>query len=234
MSDLIMIGCPVQSRRWIMPHWLSHVEASIPEGVEVEYVFAQDRDDDSLGDFVTERKVHLVRIKDQTRRYERAWNADRYHHMAFIRNRLLDKVKDVNPDLFLSVDSDILLHPDALKNMIQTMQEKNDSNRLAAVGGLTYLDQTDQRITNAASLVGSGYRRVHSHGRPPVDVIMALKLMNEKGFNIPYEWHLRGEDFGWSEAVRRFRCRLVFDGRVASKHVMSPEWLDRVDKRVGY
>lgn len=234
MSNLLLVGCPVQSRGWIMPSWLKAVQEARPQGWDMQFVFAKDKSDDSLVDFRTDRKVHIVDVKDQKRDYERAWNGDRYHHMAFIRNRLLDRVKDINPDLFLSLDSDILVHPEAITNMIATLVEKDDKHRLAACGGLTYLDETDPRITNAASLVGPNYRRTQTKGRPKVDVIMAIKLMNEKGFNTPYEWHLKGEDFGWSEAVRRNRCELVFDGRVGSKHVMNPYWLDVVDKRVGY
>ena len=63
---------------------------------------------------------------------------------------------------------------------------------------------------------------------------MAIKMMSPKAYNIDYESHIHGEDLGWSKAVKNAGGQMLWDGQVASKHVMNMKMFDVVDKRVGY
>ncbi len=55
-----------------------------------------------------------------------------------------------------------------------------------------------------------------------------------ENYNVNYDYHNFGEDLGWSKNMARAKAKIFFDGRVKNKHCMNPEWLERVDKRVGF
>lgn len=236
MTD-ILVGGPVAGRAWILPYWRDAVEAAMPVGVRPKYVFAVPTwDTETLG-LVESWPAELLLTKESVpdgcdlRRWA---DKDRYHEMTILRNYVLRYVRRVAPNFFLSLDSDILLAPDALKEMIETYHV----NQAHAVGGFTFLDPIDPTCTNLAQWVNpdlaSQFRRVESPGQHPVDIIMAVKLMGNLAYNINYQYHDYGEDFGWAVAARRAKARIFCDGRSPSKHVMNPKWLDIVDKRVGY
>ena len=165
----------------------------------------------------------------------RAWgNKDSYRHMADLRNSILRYVRGHHPDLYLSLDSDILLHPLAIESMYDTMSAFNAN----AVASKTFLDQVDPDVTNVAAWINpatcQSFRRHLTDGTYPVDVIMAIQMMDNLAYNVNYEYHDMGEDFGWCKNLKRAGASIYFDGRSKSKHVMSPEWLDVIDPRVGY
>lgn len=207
-------------------------------GVEIEYVFVIARDDPTR-EFISNAQVqvpvHLVESGERLEADTRVWGPERYRQMVTLRNILLGAVNKLAPDYFLSLDSDVLLHEDALKNMLATAAEGFD-----AVGGKCWMTN----YTDACSYI----QLINSHGfiRPdvtdviPVDVIMAIKLMNPKAYGVSYFWDGDGEDVGWSRRATAEGCKLAFDGRVCSRHVMARWdragrlWSDVVDVRCGY
>ncbi|RTK94028.1 hypothetical protein EKI60_04710 [Candidatus Saccharibacteria bacterium] len=229
--DEIIIGCPAAGRSWILPAWKKAVDAATI-GLNVSYVFAVPKWDSECLDLVSGwASTHILATDEAPRRDIRDWsNTDRYYHMSEIRNTVLKYVRQTKPSLFLSLDSDILLARDALNDMTETLVV----NGADAVGGATFLDSVDPTVTNVAHLEDSGKFRRVIPGQHQIDIIMAVKLMNERAYNVDYEWHQYGEDFGWSIAAAKAGCKIFCDGRTPSKHVMGPEWLDRIDKRVGY
>lgn len=161
---------------------------------------------------------------------QRVWNQERYTYMAKIRNELLSMVRNIAPDYFLSLDSDILLHPQVLSNLLDT------SLIADAVGGKCYMDITP-RVTTSPSYGqlknGQLYRPDHA-GVVQADVLMAIKLMKPKAYKVDYRPDDFGEDLGWSKACGEAGLTLMWDGRICSKHVMQPEFLNQVDDRCGY
>jgi hypothetical protein len=81
---------------------------------------------------------------------------------------------------------------------------------------------------------GGGLIRVDGRGCHKADVIMAVKLMSPAAYNVDYEVHRQGEDIGWSIAARKKGVKLGWDGRTVSKHLMTKDALDKIDKRVGF
>lgn len=232
----ILIGCPSRNRAWILPEWRRHIESSLfDEDVSLHYTFV-------IGDDDLETK-RLIETWDYTSHItvtepdygpKRRWNASRYSHMVTLRNQLLDIVRFIDPDYFFSIDSDILVHPESMNSMIKTLHNLD----VDAVGGVTYLDPVDIRCTNLGNWqdysTKTGFKRVENPGTHMVDIIMAYKLMSRNAYNIDYEYHKAGEDLGWSKACNNQGVRLACDGTYPSKHIMTPDALDRVDKRVGY
>lgn len=233
MTEEFLVGCPVYKRAWILPTWFDHVEkAAAAAGVEPVYVFVVDERDEETIEVISRRDAagYVFNVKEQHEHDgARRWNHDRYRWMVNLRNELLGVVRLVGPNLFLSLDSDMLLHPDAIKNMMET------SEACDAVGGKAYMTDAGTDCPSWANLKSNGgLHRPDSNGIHRCDVIMAIKLMKPQAYAVDYEFSKQGEDIGWSIACAERGLRFLWDGRVANKHVMTPDRLDKFDKRVGF
>lgn len=243
----LIVGCPARGRHWILDTWDRHVRAAVAELADVDlagYQFVVGQDDhptlDLLSRWEHDRGLVEVRtVEDPPRLDTRGWSLERLALMVGLRNALLADVRRRGPDLFLSLDSDMLLAPGALAQMVETL-DRFEREGVWAVGGKAYM-------------LGGGEDRTHpsfgvQRGRPgeqsfvrgdtdqviEVDVIMGIKLMAQPALNIDYRFSKVGEDVGWSEAVKERGGRLVWDGRTASKHVTEYPWLYLHDHRVGF
>jgi hypothetical protein len=242
---MIAIGCPVWRRDWVLPAWFAFVEtACLKAGVgEPKYCFVGDPDNDLDTWAVIEqaagngREVYVEVEPESRGNDKRSWIPPRIERMVVLRNKLLGMVRQLEPDYFLSLDSDILLNPQALGQMIESL------GSFDAVGTRCYMGPPSRnpgpgRGTSLPSYGmltrNGGLRRVDSEGVFQVDVIMAAKLMSPKAYAIDYSADNRGEDVAWSRNARSAGLRLGWDGRSVSKHVMKPEYLAKVDDRCGY
>lgn len=226
----LMVGGPVSRREWILPRWFDCVGAACDAvGVRPEYVFVLDSADSETASIVRKHDALIIEHPDNRPSDTRDWRYDRYLHMTVLRNRVLQAVRTAGPDLFWSLDSDILVHPEALQCLIES------HDRFDAVGGATFMTTAGTSCPSWGMFTrNGGLRREYATGTFPCEVIMASKLMTPTAYAIDYSAHRHGEDVGWSLNCRTAGLKLGFDGRIYSKHVMSPDALDRVDSRVGY
>lgn len=229
-----MVGCPVRSRGWILRHWHEHLLAAADRvGIEPELVFVGDvqRDRDSF-DVIDELGPAVVVDHPQRNIADhRDWCRHRYVQMVEIRNALLGAVREVGPDVFVSLDSDILLHPDALKFGLETLA--TDPRGFAAVGLRAFLNTPPGRRCPTYAMFNGAHalRRRDTEGVIKVDVLMAAKIMSPAAYSIDYVLHHHGEDPGWSRKVKEAGLVLGWDGRTVSKHIMAPAYLERPDPR---
>ena len=232
---LIAVGCPVQSREWILPSWFEHVENAIGTH-KPHYVFIGDprSDPGSFAEIDRQclrygRDRDVVEVDEEPREDSRNWNQSRLSHMADLRNGLLKQVRKIGPDLFWSLDSDILVADETLNSALEAMEPFD------AIGTKCFMSDA-KSAPSYAMLLGpeKSLRRENAVGVFKVDVIMASKLMSPKAYNVDYVAHRQGEDIGWSNAARAAGCSLGWDGRVCSKHVMRPDRLTVVDERCGF
>ena len=231
----LLVGCPTRNRTWILEKWRDHVEGATPGSWDLEYLFVIGEDDTETFELIKDwKRTHIVFVEEQDPGMIRSWGKPgRYDHMVFLRNTMLSKVRHLNPDLFLSLDSDILLGQDTIRNMYETLTKYE----FDAVGGLTWFDPVDPLCTNVAKWVSSsksGFKRVQSRGTHKVDIIMGIKLMTPAAYNVDYCYHHLGEDLGWNKNMFLAGKQMGLDGRTANKHIMKPEYMDRKDKRVGW
>jgi hypothetical protein len=227
----LIVGCPVSCREWILPTWFAHVErAAELAGVKPTYAFVVHPNDRTRTCILLHAPAAIMIAPPFHRgNDERRWNGPRYEQMVGLRNQLLSAVRKRHPDLFLSLDSDILLHPDQIKLMIECL------DRFDAVGGRCYMTSSGTRFPSWGRLTRHGnLQRTDSDGTFPVDVIMACKLMTPAAYNVDYAFDLQGEDIGWSRAAAQAGVRLGWDGRVIAKHVLAPHLLTPRDPRVGF
>lgn len=231
----LVVGCPVRQREWIIRDWAVHLAAACwHAGIEDhEIVAVGHRDDVTIKALRCQsRPLHVVEVDEPAAADERDWTAPgRYEHMARLRNLLLGRVRELEPEYFLSLDSDILIHPLALASMGKLLHERS----FGAVGGKAHMKPHGRRAPSYASLTAAGgLLRFDSSGQFPVDVIMAIKLMTPAAYHVDYVEDGRAEDVGWSKAARAAGLTLGWDGTHTSKHVMTPEMLHEVDERCGY
>jgi hypothetical protein len=230
----LLVGCPVYRREWIIEPWLNHV---MNQNLDLELLFIVSHDDPTLLKIKKQTKeirTHIVLDYSESRTDDdsRFWSNDRYKRMVDLRNRLLKNVRDINPDYFISLDSDILAAPGSIGSSISFLEDQN----LNAVASKVYLDKKRRMYPNYSFLPKTGVLRRPdvNYSLVDVDVIMAFKIMDKKAYNIDYKLDKRGEDIGWSLACREKGLRLGFNAEITSKHVMNKEMLDCYDERCGY
>lgn len=220
----LLIGCPVRRRAWILPMWFTNIEIACREAGISDYgfVFVADQADTETitclatlyGNALQLLRFHMVYVDEPPRDDVREWSLLRYEHMTWLRNQLLAKVRDVGPDLFWSVDSDVLVHPQSLRGALEQLE------LFDAVGSKCYLSKGKAAPNYGVwGSEGRMFRRDQSYVLR-ADVLMAVKLMTPPAYNVDYEVHHRGEDIGWSKACRRAGLRFGWDGRFSSIHVM--------------
>lgn len=239
----VLVGCPVLRREWIIQEWMRRADVSCERaGLEPSYLLVGDSRDPTMGKAALEaailgRELDIVNIVDTglEHPHEHAWaNPENLHKMVYLRNVLLTRVRERSPHMFLSLDSDILLHEDHVTEMLETLIGGFD-----AVGGKVYLG--GRHLPSWANYSqNTGLSRHDVDYVLRVDIIMALKLMMPAAYWVDYEYEKNGEDIGWSLACRDRGMRLGFDGRTASKHVMKQvddngrHWTETIDWKVGY
>ena len=235
-SPRLVIGCPVRKRDWVLPRWREHVLAAcLRAGIgDPPFVFVVGADDDSV--VQDWPNTTITTVEEEARPDKREWNGTRYHHMIEIRNQLLKSVREVRPDYFLSLDSDILLHPDAVANLLETAEAYPDA---WAVGGKAYMTMENKAFPSYGMWTDGrnpdlGFQRDESADVFRADVIMAIKLMRFRGYQSDYRFHHWGEDTGWSASIALRGGQMWWDGRVTNKHVMRPDLLDTIDERIGF
>ncbi len=227
----LLIGCPVSNRAWILPKYLDHlIHSSDKAGVEPAFVFLGNENDPSRD--VIDVEHTWISYDEPLREDQRDWSRinGRFDHMVLIRNALLDSVVNIDPDFFLSFDSDILAHED----QVSVLLEKTD--RFDLIGGKTFMTERGKHHNSYAMFTKDmRLRRGDSKGVHKVDVVMAIKLMNKDVYtNVRYVYNKNGEDPGFCIEAAAKRYTIGYTGEVASKHVMRQQLLEKVDPRCGF
>lgn len=223
-----------------MDLWFQHTEASCEAaGITPSYVFVGDKNDTTKDVILVEckrrnRAATYVEILEDLNEPEadHIWFAPQVERMVNLRNILLEEVRVLAPDVFLSLDSDILLAPDTVRQLVETLTE--DHRGFAAVGGKTYLGPGTDCVTWATWNRNGGLSRQDAQGIFPVDIIMAIKLMSPEAYNVDYKFEINGEDIGWSFNCRDAGLKLGWNGMTTNKHVMAKGEQLIVDPRVGF
>lgn len=236
----LIIGCPVRDRAWVLPQWFEHVdvamarvEAQYGPDVDYEYAFVIGSCSDNTPALIAATNARVLHTAEgDIPVSDRRWTTERFSDLVTARNGLLQIVRYEQPDFFVSVDSDILLHPNAIVNLLESYWGHEG---WSAVGGKLYMTPSGTHTPSYAfNKAAGGLAREDSDGVFEAQIIMALKLMDEDAYNVDYVHSEKGEDVGWSLACHTQGLRFGWDGRVTNKHVMLKRQLHEVDARVGF
>lgn len=232
---MILIGCPVSRREWILDRWFDHVEVAVQQaGVDAGFIFVLDPERDPDHEIIMRRApaATIIPVIDPRPTDQRIWSWPRYQKMVALRNALLGGVREIGPTAFFSLDSDILLAPEALVHVLPLLANAGPYD---AVGAKCYLSEVTTKAPNYGIFNRSNrFQRSDFSGITKVDVLMAAKLMSPRAYEIDYEIDREGEDIGWSRACKRQGLSLGWCGTVVNKHVFDPSRLDKIDRRVGW
>jgi hypothetical protein len=229
----LIIYAPVLRREWIVRQYLEHAARSAEQaGVDFSFLMVGGIADptfeivNSLSQFAS--SVARVYVDEPRSQDLRDWpKPGRLERMVELRNLALQYVREAGCDLALSLDTDILLHPDAIGNLIATQTQRGWD----AVGGYCYMS-ANRSHPSYANLMGlNSLRRPDIRSVEMCDVLMGIILMTHRAVAVDYEYDHKGEDIGWARAAARARLTLGIDARVVNRHVMHPADLQRPDPR---
>jgi hypothetical protein len=237
----LLVGCPLvgnpeAGRNWILDKWYEHLmTAGEKAGVVPEVICNVHPDDADTVALLTDLKVTFFYSVFTGRDGDHRWSNDRYYEMVNLRNELLGEVRNLSPDYFFSLDSDVLLHPDGIKTLLSAVEEKPDA---WAIGSKCFVSRHSTLHPNMGKWVGphrgTMFKRENLNQLVKVDILIGGYLMTRNAYAIDYVYNRRGEDLGWSLEIQKAGGTLYWDGRVCNKHVMHPAMLNGVDKRVGF
>jgi hypothetical protein len=236
----LLVGCPLvgnpfAGRDWILPKWYEHLMASdLPDDVELKCIFTVHPEDtqsrETLSSLGLLSALHPSSLTGGDG--DHRWSKERYQQMVDLRNELLTEVRKEEPDYFFSLDSDVLLHPMAIRSILEAFKQKPDA---WAIGAKCFVSMHGVMHPNMGRWVRNGiYQRFNTLDLVKVDILICCYMMSFEAYSIDYIYHDQGEDIGWSNEVIKAGGSLLWDGRYCNKHVMERSMLDFVDERVGF
>jgi hypothetical protein len=221
----LLAGCPVYDRNWIMPRWVEAVKREA-EGAELSFAFVVGRDDPATPPVLEELcqgyPLHIEHVEGRQIDTYHRWDMAGFIRMADLRNTLLGVVREQKPDLFLCLDSDMLLNEGALAAMIA------QTGRYDAVGinagmlrewwseSWAYFTQRDGR-----EFFEQRREPATFEGVKEVDLLMGGKLMTPKAYAVDYRFDHHGEHSGWAHNARTAGLRLCVTPDGTAEHVMN-------------
>lgn len=233
---MIIIGCPIFKRDWILPAWLYFIQRqSIPLN-DIGFVFELGMDDEATLNILAawksqhpEVKVFDLEIRNDLAHFShdegtRQWSYSKYENMISMRNSLLSKVREIKPDAYFSLDSDILLtNPNTIELLLA--HTNNDAD---AVNTLMFMTPVGTEFPSVMSWVSDEKSmKAHRDNQYPFgtyfksDIIMAAKMMSKKVYNnVNYQFHMQGEDLGWSAQCAEKGYNLYCASYIYTPHIM--------------
>lgn len=194
----VVVGCPVKDRAWVLGEWFDAIQT---QGVEVSVITLLSPSQDNTELILRDRGAHIIYDEEVGRSTtdidNHIWgDQSNYEYMANLRNRLIDTCVSLDVDYFFSLDSDIILPPNALTQMLQ-FAESHAGIVAPAVNMVT-----GSPVWNVMNWVdkyrpGRADRTVVPIARGQADVVMAAMMLDRDGMRARWESHSQGEDVGF-------------------------------------
>ena len=232
----LIIGCPIYKRDWILNHWIKCIKSQSLSTDHIGFIFETSSDDEkTLNILDAWRKYdktipHFeIIIRDDISHFQhenngRQWTISKYENMVKLRNHILDRVSEIEPDYYFSLDSDILLeNPNTIELLIAHNKQGAD-----AVSPLMFMTPIGKQFPSVMTWREDIPEKAYRKEFYPLgtyfqsDVIMAAKMMNEQIYqNVRYSIHEQGEDVGWSLNCKLKNYKLFSASYIYAPHIMS-------------
>lgn len=244
----LIAGCPVANRAWSLDHWFKCLAGQTRRPDWLVFVHGGEPGDPTeraLWDLGRAYDFGLAVVHDEQPPRPRHDN-ERFRTLTKSRNELLDHVQMLDADMFLSLDSDIMLEqPDIIERLEQLVVE--DGHDLASP--VTFLHPAAPTAWSPAEAACWAYNAGwwvpggeldgcrRPWARPPVedipwgakvtiDIPMAVWLGNRRALQCRYQWHDQGEDVGFAQELERAGLSSVWDTGMYAWHCWEPRLLD--------
>lgn len=224
----IVAGCPITERGWIVDEWAACLRNQSNFDIELVCLYSDSFDDTWCK--LHDNGVHVLRhdslpLQTPSERLMHAWNGVQTGKLATLRNTLESYVRDeYDPDLWLSIDSDMLLPDPRSVLRLSTVIEEMGYD---AVGPLTSMSPYEE-CPNFMFDVGTHYERPVDVGRyyagsfvSGVDALFGVKLCNRKALAVRWAANGQGEDLGWARNASAAGVRMAVDTSVRATHRMT-------------
>ncbi|MGE5422301.1 MAG: glycosyltransferase [Ignavibacteriales bacterium] len=221
----ILIGCPVRDRAWILPRYLESLAGLDYPPENIEYVFVVNDSTDNtfsiLQQFSKQQvsPVHLIAIDFGNRR-----SADRggysINYLVKLRNILLETFLNTKCSHLFSVDSDILVKPHTLQELLKldlpivSSLVRNDWH-LGDKGFFNILRKQDEHLRPITEFTRDQLIRVDCTGAA---YLISRMVVDDMG--VRYHPHLQGEDAGFCEDARSKDITIWCHTGLECTHVM--------------
>lgn len=224
----LVVGMPIFERAWITPVWFKSLEANLLAPKEnTTLCFAYSKGFDGTYEqlmYYGEQYKDLLIYEFDLPTYSNRENMARFHELAALRNGLLNMVREVGPDYFLSWDNDILFPKDRLQVMMETAAPDRAVGALMDMGGREDDMAHPSVMEFGQTPAEPAYRKAwteYAHDRPfKCDVIMAVKLMGKEVYeNTSYRWDMVGEDIGWCHSCEENGYARYLEPRAHGYHI---------------
>jgi hypothetical protein len=232
----VVVGARVHARAWVLPHWLAHL-ADQGAPARMHLLLNYGASDDATLAILEEAavsapwgSVEVLHDRHDDHVAARRWDTARYATMARLRNRLLERVRELAPEYYLFCDTDMLLPPAGLPTLIAELW-------LAQADGiapLAYMTEQGTCAPNCMDETGSARPQIQdaTFDVPASFGVVLMTPALHRGAD--YAVHPYGEDLGWAHNARVAGLRPALCPRVKAKHVMHPRMLEVIDERVGF
>ena len=276
----VVLGAPVFNRAWILRHWWERIAAQTlrPDG----FCFVLGKSDDATGDMLyggghdySELKwgpvphfqheselvdlpflrIERSRLPVYTRNERQAdpKDSNRARHMAALRNELRAMFLATDADIFVSLDTDLLLDdPGTLQRLVDAVtghsrliNHATGTDEWAFAALATVLHPVrESHCYNAAVWADGGttpgtpdrhWRRMDENdylarrSPVPIDIPMAGYAITRWALAMcRYAYHDQGEDMGFADSLYRHGFRGLWVKDVWATHVWGPHHLDEV------
>jgi hypothetical protein len=231
----LLIGCPIYKRDWIFPYWISSIENQNIDLSKIGFIFIAAGDDHSTlmtlakyRNMRPEIKIFEIHLLNDINHFEhqensRQWSLSKYYNMVRLRNTMLKRVREIEPDYFFSLDSDILLEdPNTISLLTTHIQDGAD-----AVSPLIFMTPNDTMYPGVMTWKDEPGGQAYRMEKYPLgtyfksDIIMAAKMMSKKTYtNVDYKIHNQGEDLGWSANAAKAGLNLYCASYLYAPHIM--------------
>lgn len=195
----LIVGAPCKDRAWVLPEWFDALHG---QGVEMEILCLVSASEDGTEAICAEEGATILVDERPGRSTSEIdghlWgNAETYQYMASLRNRLTDEAITRDADYFFSLDTDIILPPGGLKQLLDYAADHpgvvSPALNMVTGGGTAWntMNWVDREYPNMA------IRPQQEPRSGAADIIMAAMLLDRTGMECLWQPHGQGEDVGF-------------------------------------
>lgn len=240
MADIptVVVGCPVRDRAWILPYYLEHISKLDYDTRRLIPCFvvndSSDRTEEILRKWAYENSSRyskvIIEVFNQGQIPDRRTQEVRnriYHSLANVRNKFLEIACNNGADYVFSIDSDILVPPNALKDLL-----KHNKDIIAA----QIWNDASKRYPNILIDQNGVIRHYFNFPKNQLfrcDVTGAVYLISRKVVvsGVKYGYHHQGEDIAFCKDAKAKGFEIYADSNIYCEHIMNQERLSAAIKK---